>query len=197
MNLISSALTAIHFLVILQPYTYRSNVYQRRVLLENTITHVGPIDDNFVVSIQQIIFSYREQPSSLRLNISSSGGSVISGITAYNFLKQLPYPIVCHNLGEVSSAAILPYLAGSIRTAEPISKFMLHPVEIPMQGSLAFFKVEETLSIIAKDIDNYASIVKREVPQFAEKHDIVDLLKHKSLVMSPSDAYSAGILTII
>ena len=165
--------------------------------MNHIITHVGEINDNFVNSIQQIILSFPEKPESLTLNISSSGGSVISGITAYNFLKTLPYPVRCHNLGEVSSAAILPYLAGSIRTAEIISKFMLHPVEISFQGSLAFFKVEETLSIISQDIDNYAAIVKREVPQFAEDYDIVDLLKHKSLVMSPSDAHSVGIVTDI
>lgn len=160
-----------------------------------SITHVGPINDEFVQNIQQIIFSFKEIPESLCLNISSSGGSVISGITAYNFLKQLPYKLTCHNLGEVSSAAILPYLAGEKRTAEPVSKFMIHPVECSFNGSMPFFKVEETLSLISRDIENYAAIVNREVPGFSQHHNTVDLLKHKSLVLSPNDAYTVGIVT--
>ena len=163
----------------------------------NSITHVGPINDAFVTSIQQITLSYQEAPELLCLNISSSGGSVISGITAYNYLKQLPYPVRCHNLGEVSSAAILPYLAGKIRTAETVSKFMLHPVEIELQASMPFFKVQETLSIIERDIESYAAIVRREVPDFSNHYDIVELLKHRSVVLSPSDAYTSGIVTIL
>lgn len=161
------------------------------------ITHVGPIDDDFVNNIQRIIYSYEEVPESLCLNISSGGGSVISGITAYNFLKQLPYPLKCHNLGEVSSAAILPYLAGVERTAEAVSKFMLHPVEIALNTSMPFFKVEETLSIIAQDIENYAAIVNREIPDFSHHYNVIELLKHQSLVLSPLDAHSVGIVTSI
>lgn len=165
--------------------------------MDYQITHVGPIDDAFVTSIQQIILSYSEQPDSLCLNISSGGGSVISGITAYNFLKQLPYPVRCHNLGEVSSAAILPYLAGVVRTAESISKFMIHPVEFPLNDSMPFFKVEETLSILSKDIENYAAIVNHEIPDFSQHHNVVELLKHKSLVLSPTEAFAVGIVTTV
>ena len=36
-----------------------------------------------------------------------------------------------------------PYLAGEIRTAAPFSKFMIHPIETPVEGSLPLFKIQE------------------------------------------------------
>lgn len=160
-----------------------------------TISHVGPIDDQFVNSIQRIIISQSNPLTHLTLQISSPGGSVIAGITAYNYLKSLPIDVHTHNLGEVSSAAILPYLAGNIRTAEDVSKFMFHPVEITLDGSLPFHKVEEILSNISTDISNYAEIIKKELPEFAEKHDIDNLLKHKSLVLLPADCRAWNLIT--
>ncbi len=161
-----------------------------------TVNHVGPIDDNFVNGIQNFIYAQTQPIEFLRLNISSQGGGVIFGITAYNFLKQLPFPVFTHNLGEVSSAAILPYLAGSTRTAEAFSKFMFHPVEISVGNNVPFFKVEELLNTVNADIDMYCGIVRKELPQLSEKYDIHDLLTHNSLTISTmSDAIEFGIVT--
>ena len=53
---------------------------------------------------------------------STVGGKVI---LPYNYLKTLPYIVHTRNIGYVESAAILPFLAGRIRSAEPMSKFTL------------------------------------------------------------------------
>lgn len=160
-----------------------------------TITHVGSIDDGFVNGLQSVVTSNSHRIDSLLLNISSLGGSVTAGIAAYNYLKSLPFKVHTHNLGEVSSAAILPYLAGNIRTTEPISKFVIHPVEISLTESAPFFKVQELLSSLSVDIDNYAMIVETEAPEIKKELDVSDLLKHNSFVISSDEALRFGLIT--
>lgn len=156
---------------------------------------IGTIDDNLVRGLQQAVLNFEQPPELLIVNISSGGGSTLAGITMYNILKNLPYPVKCHNLGEVSSAAILPYLAGSERTAEPFSKFMIHPLEIGMNGSMPLFKLRETLSNLESDMDTYERIVLAEVPNITDTYYIRHFLECESLVLTPSDAYAAGIVT--
>lgn len=162
-----------------------------------TITHVGPIDEVFVNSIINIVNSFQSIPDELIISISSGGGSVIHGITAYNYLKKLPCVVHTHNMGEVSSAAILPYLAGTIRTADNVAKFMFHPVAISLSEQMTHPKFLEMLSMLERDIDNYATIVKREVPSLCGQHDITAVLKHGTLVLTPAEGFSCGLITQI
>jgi ATP-dependent protease ClpP protease subunit len=125
---------------------------------------IGSINDDNTLALRNFIDSqaHIKPISSLTINISSLGGCVASGITIYNYLKQQPFPIATHNLGEVSSAALLLYLAGSTRTAAPVSKFMIHPIKIGISGDFPYFQVEELLKSIDMDIKNYARIVDSE-----------------------------------
>ena len=156
---------------------------------------IGTIDDKLVIGLQQAVSTFTEPPESLTVNISSAGGNVNAGVTMYNYLKSLPYPVTCHNLGEVSSAAILPYLAGSERTAEQFSKFMFHPLEIGLNGSMPLFKIHEISSNLESDIDTYEKIVLAEVPNITDTYNIRHFLECDSLVLTPCDAYTAGIVT--
>lgn len=60
------------------------------------------------------------------LNINSSGGDSDAGISAYQYLKQLPISITTYNTGNVQSAAALIYCSGAKRYTLPHSFFMLH-----------------------------------------------------------------------
>ena len=163
----------------------------------STITHVGPIDDSFVNSIMTIVMGLNPFPSELVINISSGGGDVRSGITAYNFLKQLPCVVHTHNLGEVSSAAILPFLAGKIRTADEVAKFVFHPATLSLNETISYPRLRELLSILDGDIHNYATIVKRELPVFCEQNDVESFLTHDTITITPPDGYRFGLLTPI
>ena len=173
------------------------NVPQLPATIHNiyTITHVGPIDENFVNAIINIVNSFKAMPAELIISISSGGGSVIHGITAYNYLKKLPCKVHTHNMGEVSSAAILPFLAGSVRTADKVAKFMFHPVTIGINEQMSHPRFAELLSMLERDINNYAEIVKREVPTLCEEHDIESVLKHDTLVLTPAEGLACGLLT--
>jgi len=155
---------------------------------------IGPINDESFLALRNYIVSQPNQISHLTINISSLGGSVITGITAYNFLKHLPFTITTHNLGEVSSAAILLYLAGNTRTAESFSKFMIHPISLGVNSSLSYHNVQELLRGIEADIRNYQNITNLETNFLNGKYNIEYLLKGDSLVLDTESAYECGIV---
>ncbi len=161
----------------------------------HSITHIGDINDSFVVSIMNIIGELNPLPDVIRINISSGGGSIRSGITAYNYLKQLPCLVHMHNMGEVSSAAILPFLAGRFRTADEISKFVFHPATFALNESISYPRLKELLSIFDGDLHAYARIVKQEIPVFCADHDIESLLTHDTFTVTPAYARDCGLLT--
>ena len=131
----------------------------------------------------------------MTINISSLGGSVCTGITLYNYLKGKSFQITTHNLGEVSSSALLLYLAGTVRTAAPVSKFMIHPVKIGIGGELPYFQVEEILKNINADINNYAKIVNLETNGLNQLYDVDKYLRTDSLTLDIEAAKQCGIVT--
>ena len=161
----------------------------------HSINHIGEINDGFVVSIMQIVGSLNPLPNVIRINISSGGGSIRSGITAYNYLKQLPCIVHTHNLGEVSSAAILPFLAGNVRTADDISKFLFHPATFALHETISYPRLKELSSIFDGEVHDYARIVKQVIPLFCTEHDIMALLTHDTFLVTPSYGYECGLLT--
>ena len=60
--------------------------------------------------------------------ISSPGGSVFHGLSAYNYLKGLPATITTHNFGSVDSIGVVLYCGGSKRLSVPQARFLLHGV---------------------------------------------------------------------
>ena len=60
--------------------------------------------------------------------VNSSGGNVVSGITMYNVMRAMPYPITTHNIGNVDSISNVLFLGGEERYACAASTFMFHGV---------------------------------------------------------------------
>lgn len=162
--------------------------------MEYRFDFIGEINDENIFSLMDFTRSVQDI-SKLTINISSGGGSVFSAITIYNYLKNLPYEITTHNLGEVSSAAILLYLAGTIRTSEDIAKFMIHPLAIGINGNLPYNKVSELLKSIDIDIKNYGIIVNGVTNNLQEKYDVEYHLKNDSLVLNKTQAFECGLVT--
>ena len=163
---------------------------------------IGEINDenmlflrNYIISQKQISQEQNETISNLFINISSLGGSVSSGITMYNYLKQQNFNIITHNLGEVSSAALLLYLAGTTRTASSVSKFMIHPIKIGISGELPYFQVKEILKNIDADINNYAQIVNNETNSLNGKYSVDHYLRADSITLDLEMAKQCGIVT--
>ena len=62
----------------------------------------------------------------LLISISSEGGNLAAGFTAYHFLRSLPVPVTTHNLGNVESIGVLLFLAGEKRLVVQHGRFTLH-----------------------------------------------------------------------
>ena len=62
----------------------------------------------------------------VHLQVHSNGGMISDGIAMYNLLQGIPQNLITYNIGDVSSIAVLPYLAGETRRASKSSLFMIH-----------------------------------------------------------------------
>jgi ATP-dependent Clp protease protease subunit len=89
----------------------------------------------------------------IHLLLSSPGGSVMHGITAYNFLWALPIKLITHNIGNVDSIGTVVFLAGEERYASPHTTFMLHGVALSATSPVTFFErnLAEKLASVQAD----------------------------------------------
>ncbi len=65
----------------------------------------------------------------LLVTMSSGGGDIIPALGMYNEMKGLEAKVQTHNAGAIDSAAILPFMAGSVRTASAASAFFFHQLQ--------------------------------------------------------------------
>ena len=95
------------------------------------------------------------------LMISSGGGTVFHGLSAYNYLKGLPAEVITHNFGSVDSIGVVVYCAGSKRYSVPHARFLLHGVQsnFPAGASLEEKQLEERLKGLRIDTDNIAGVI--------------------------------------
>jgi ATP-dependent protease ClpP protease subunit len=99
---------------------------------------------------------------SLLLAISSPGGNIYWGVTAYNFLRGLGIEIITHNIGQVDSVAAVLYCAGDRRLSVPQGRFVIHGVSTMFQGtdvSISEKDLRSRLAVLEKDRDTIASIL--------------------------------------
>jgi len=95
------------------------------------------------------------------LLISSPGGEVFAGLTAYHYLKGVPAEVVTHNFGAVDSIATVIYCAGSKRYAVPQGRFVLHgialtfPPNVPIEEPM----MQEQLRSMQNEADSIAAVI--------------------------------------
>ena len=68
------------------------------------------------------------QSREIYLAMSTPGGEVVAGITAYNLLRALPKKLTTHNIGNVDLIGSMIFLAGEQRMANAHSTFLLHGI---------------------------------------------------------------------
>lgn len=102
----------------------------------------------------------KEQPDTLYILFSSSGGGVEPGIVLHNFLKALPVKIIMHNTGSIDSIATIVYLAGDRRYAAKNSNFLIHGIQwrFTQPVSLTIPQLQESLSRAKTDENKIAGL---------------------------------------
>jgi ATP-dependent Clp protease protease subunit len=121
--------------------------------------------------------------------ISSPGGSVFHGLSAYNYLKGLPVEITTHNFGSVDSIGIVLYCSGSKRLSVPQARFLLHGVSAQFRGeqSLEEKQLEERVKGLRIDIENIAKVLAANTNKSAS--DIINAM-HERTTLNPEEAKS-------
>jgi len=125
--------------------------------------------------------------------ISSPGGSVVHGLSTYNYLKGLPANITTHNFGSVDSIGIVLYCAGSRRLSVPQARFLLHGVSAQFKGnqSLEEKQLEERLKGLRIDIENIAKVIAENTGKSVE--DVTDAMLER-ITLNPEEAKSWGLV---
>jgi ATP-dependent protease ClpP protease subunit len=95
-----------------------------------------------------------------KILISSLGGTVFHGLSAYNYLKGLPVNIITHNFGSVDSIGVVLCCGGLKRLSVPQARFLIHGVSntFHQNTSLEEKQLEETLKALKIDIENIAKL---------------------------------------
>jgi len=161
------------------------------------------LTDVNVASVRQLMevcmaaISNAEKPATeIKLYISSKGGDTVAGFTAYNFLKTLPVKLTTHNLSNVESIANVIFMAGSERTASPLSRFLLHPLYWGFGTPNAdHLRLREWTSCLDDDLDRFVKVFDLETQgfNFPEKPVWRDLIT-STTIADPDRAGSLGLI---
>lgn len=127
------------------------------------------------------------------LLISSPGGSVFHGLSAYNFLRGIPAQVVTHNFGSVDSMGVVLLCAGDRRLSVPHARFLLHAVHanFPQPASLEEQQLEERLKGLRIDIENIAGVIAATTGR-SEEQVTKDMLNRTTL--NPEQAVQYGLI---
>jgi len=135
----------------------------------------------------------KQGTSNFIILISSPGGSVFHGLSAYNYLKGLPAKITTHNFGSVDSIGVILYCGGSERLSVPQARFLLHGVSANFRQneSLEEKQLEERLKGLQIDIENIAKVISANTGKTIE--EITTAMLDRT-TLNPEEARSWGLV---
>ena len=126
------------------------------------IKFFAPVMPDSINALMQAIDRKLSQGAKrMGLLISTPGGDVFQGLSAYNYLKGVPLEIVTQNFGSVDSIGVVLFCAGSRRLCVPHARFLLHGVMANFAGpvSLEEKQLEERLKALQIDMGAIARII--------------------------------------
>lgn len=152
------------------------------------------INSNSINTLMSVVDQKRrEGVEKFVILISSLGGSVFYGLSAYNFLTGLPVEIITHNFGTVDSIAGVLFCAGSKRYCVPHARFVMHGVTWSYSEpvTLSAFQIEESLKQIRIDTENMARVLAKTTNKSVK--EIMETMQ-KSATLSPEEAKTFGLI---
>jgi ATP-dependent protease ClpP protease subunit len=161
------------------------------------IRFFAPVIDATVNALMSAVDQKMKQGTQdFTILISSPGGSVIHGLSAYNYLKGLPVSITTHNFGSVDSIGIVLYCAGSRRLSVPQARFLFHGVNVQFRGeqNLDEKLLEERLKGLRIDVENIAKVIAANTGKSTK--DITDAMIERT-TLNPEEAQSWGLVHAI
>lgn len=158
------------------------------------IKFFAPVIPETVAALMQIVDAkIRDGKKELGLLISTPGGDVFHGLSAYNFLKGSPIKVITHNFGSADSIGAVLYCAGEKRYSVPQARFLIHGVVCNFHGnaSLEEKQLEERLKGLKIDMGNIARVIAETTGQ-NHKKIIRDMMNRTTLY--PEEAIKYGLV---
>ena len=161
----------------------------------------GPVSPRSFENLRSAILEALQvgNAKNLCLYLSSEGGDLNSGFTAYNFIRALPVPVTAINIGTVESIAVLMFLACDERLIVPEGRFLLHSFNWNF-GNIAVkdhARISEHTLSLDYDVERYAKIFDDRTQGAQTSVDIRECLNGKALILGAAAASDAGIVTDI
>jgi len=154
----------------------------------------APVMQDTINALMQVVDKKLGQGAQkMGLLISTPGGDVFHGISAYNYLKGVPLEITSHNFGSADSIGVVLFCAGAKRLSVPHARFLLHGVmsNFPSPVSLEEKQLEERLKGLQIDMGNIARIIADTVQK--DRQEILnDMLNRTTLY--PEQAIEYGLV---
>lgn len=128
------------------------------------IQFLAEVDDSSVRKlISAVTRGLKRGAPSITLLMSTPGGGVDAGLTAYNYLAGLPVPLTTHNIGQVDSIGTVIFSAGKERLAAPTARFILHEVSTEFDAGTRWSAatLRDRAASIDEDQEAIASILAR------------------------------------
>ena len=158
------------------------------------IRFYSPVTDDSVMKLFNVVDQkIKEGTKRIVLLISSQGGSVFAGLSAYHYLKGIPAEIVTHNFGEVDSIAAVIYCAGSKRYSVPEGRFLLHGISSTFAGGMPFEEglIQQQLKIMQQQGNGIAVVISETTKKpIAEIQAAIE----KKTVLSSTEAQKWGLV---
>ncbi len=124
--------------------------------------------------------------------MSTPGGNVHFGLSAYNYLQGLPVKIITHNFGSVDSIGLVLFCSGEVRYSVPQASFLLHGVSCGFQNeSLEEKELEERLKGIRIDSENIAKVIAASSGLAVD--EVVDMMFERT-TLDADEAKERGII---
>lgn len=159
------------------------------------IRYIGPIDNpsinGLILELQKAV---QDKVSEVYIEMSSEGGEFKPAFKAYDFLLHYELPVTICNVGAVSSAAIVPFMAVPKRSCLVGGKFFIHPPAWNFVGDSV-----ETIDSLQSKVrelmchkERYAEILDRLTSEI-NGHKLSEYLSSESVYLSGPLALQVGL----
>ncbi len=158
------------------------------------IKFFAPVIDASINALMNVIEQkMKEGITEFIILISSPGGTVFHGLSAYNYLRGIPARIITHNFGSVDSAAVILYCGGSRRLSVPQARFLLHGMSVTFAPNerLEEKQLEERLKGLRIDLENIAKVIAANTGKSLK--EVTEAMLERT-TLNPEEALSWGLV---
>lgn len=158
------------------------------------IKFFAPVIDVSINALMNVIEQkMKEGVNEFIILISSPGGTVFHGLSAYNYLRGIPARITTHNFGSVDSAAVILYCGGSRRLSVPQARFLLHGMSVTFAPNerLEEKQLEERLKGLRIDLENIAKVIAANTGKSLK--EVTEAMLERT-TLNPEEALSWGLV---